>query len=287
MKKKQLQKIISDRLRKINGYCKNIRKNFDDTSIHQFRVEVKKLRALLRLVALELKHPQKLKLPNKLKTIYAVAGEIRDTQLHLKRIAAAIEQKDDQPEAYNQLLQQKIHKKKKQLAKLLSRRFFPAVKRKIVNRLPAALHQETAIQFVRQKMTSLNSSITAEPGHDEELHTIRKHLKDLMYDMNPPENDIKNAFPPDLVSKEQLQSVKHLTDQLGEFNDLCYAVQSVDPRHMKVLKDEEKEQLNRIRNQWLQEKEQLKKTALLSLSAFYSRAATAKADDIKLSNLSA
>lgn len=286
MKKKQLQKIISGRLRKINGYCKNIRKNFDDASIHQFRVEVKKLRALLRLVALELKHPQKLKLPNKLKTVYAVAGEIRDTQLHLKRIAAAIEKKDGQPDAYNKLLQQKINKKKKQLAKLLSRRFFPAVKRKIVSRLPAALNPETAIQFVQQKMTSLTVSITAEPD-DEALHTIRKHLKDLMYDVNPPEDDIKNALPPDLVSKEQLQSVKHLTDQLGEFNDLCYAVQSVDPGRMKVLKDEEKEQLNRIRNQWIKEKEQLKKTALSSLSAFYSGAATAKADDIKLSNLSA
>ena len=67
-----------------------MKKDDSAEAIHLFRIEIKKLRAFLRLLSLKLKKEDELKLPFKIKKMYKYAGKIRDRQLHRKRMKAAI-----------------------------------------------------------------------------------------------------------------------------------------------------------------------------------------------------
>ena len=59
-------------------------------SIHEFRTEIKKLRAFLRLLNVEIDDDSKLKISKKMKTFYGYAGTIRNLQLQLKNMDAYI-----------------------------------------------------------------------------------------------------------------------------------------------------------------------------------------------------
>ena len=56
-------------------------------SIHEFRTEIKKLRAFLRLLNVEI-DDDRLKISKKMKTFYGYAGTIRNLQLQLKNMYA-------------------------------------------------------------------------------------------------------------------------------------------------------------------------------------------------------
>lgn len=113
MEKNALKAIITARLKKMQKFGEEIKMHFRDEDIHKFRVEVKKLRAFLRLIALGIKNPKDLKLPKKLKEINTTAGAIRDIHLHLRRMETAIPENAAQPDSYFELLRVKEVKNKK------------------------------------------------------------------------------------------------------------------------------------------------------------------------------
>ena len=57
-------------------------------SIHEFRTEIKKLRAFLRLLNVEAGDDSRLKISKEMKTFYGYAGTIRNLQLQLKNMYA-------------------------------------------------------------------------------------------------------------------------------------------------------------------------------------------------------
>ncbi|MEJ7739884.1 MAG: CHAD domain-containing protein [Chitinophagaceae bacterium] len=269
MEKKKLKVLISARLKKMKKYCDSIQHSFGDEDIHKFRVEVKKLRAFLRLIGLGLKNPGNLKLPKKLKDINAAAGVIRDIHLHLQRMEAAVPENADKPDSYLNLLKEKVAKTQKKLGKLLSKDPMPSMEKEILKALPAHLPVETINKFVKQKMTAIALLILGRHEEDEDIHTVRKHLKDLMYDVRIFQEDEKNALLKPLLAAEKINQIDQLAQRLGEFNDICFAILFLEPGYLKQVDENEKKQLLRIQEGWLQEKKTLKQAALNNLSSFY------------------
>jgi CHAD domain-containing protein len=73
-------------------------------AIHEWRVDYKKLRALIRLGA---EHKKKLEIPSSLKEVYSVAGEIRDRQMQMERMLQWFGNETLFPPSYTSMLQKK------------------------------------------------------------------------------------------------------------------------------------------------------------------------------------
>src|SRR5690348_18289101 len=81
MKQKEIKEVITNHFDVMNSLFHKISHEFNAEDIHHFRVEVKKLRAFLRLLTASEKLEGPL-LPENLKSLYRYVGIIRNIQLH-------------------------------------------------------------------------------------------------------------------------------------------------------------------------------------------------------------
>src|SRR5712671_976701 len=86
MEKKDPTHIIHDYFKQLNRHAGKVKKDFTEKAIHDFRIDVKKLRAFLRMLRLRAKKPEQLKYSHPFKKMYSLTGKIRDRQLCLDRI---------------------------------------------------------------------------------------------------------------------------------------------------------------------------------------------------------
>jgi CHAD domain-containing protein len=255
--------VISARFKNIRKQCKKIAIDFDQKAIHGFRTEVKKMRAYIRLVSFVWKDAHASKLPKKFKKLYSAAGDVRDIQLQLERITLVTSGNGLQIVKYSHLLEKKLGKKKKKLKKLIQQTSMHSLEKKIVSHLPKRLDMETIRKFIQQKTAETRLLSKIEDERDDDIHSIRKNLKDLMYNAKTIEDDeLKEAFPSELSEPVKLRAVEKLTDKLGMFTDLSAAISFTEPSYVSTLNSAEKDQLQHIRERWLHEKKLLREDAL-------------------------
>src|SRR5262245_10984043 len=88
MKSKTSTGLVQHYIKAMTGYSQKFKKHLHKKDIHDFRVNVKKLRAFLRMMRLKSEQPGELKYSHSFKEMYATTGKIRDRQLFLQRIKA-------------------------------------------------------------------------------------------------------------------------------------------------------------------------------------------------------
>ena len=81
MKKKNLEYIISKIFDDLDRSVINVSKGFTADDIHDFRLQVRELRALLRMLSIDPVCSKKFKVPRRIKYIYTVSGRLRDLQI--------------------------------------------------------------------------------------------------------------------------------------------------------------------------------------------------------------
>src|SRR5262245_19892691 len=97
-----IKKIIRFRFHRLKKYLRQMKRRLSREAIHHFRVEVKKLRAFLRMIS-----GDKLKIPHALKNIYRQAGSVRELQLFL--------QQTNKEKTWGEAFQSRIKELRKQL----------------------------------------------------------------------------------------------------------------------------------------------------------------------------
>ncbi len=221
MKQKWIVAVICKRFKKIDACFHKIGGSFEMESIHEFRTGVKKLRAFMRLLSAETGKESKLKIPKKMKAFYGYAGTVRNLQLQLKNIEASngnIQQAAT--EAYVDYLKKMTEKWKENIIELMEqRKNFRVDQKKIVKQLPVKLTRAGIKRFVHLKLNELPEFINALPG-DDALHSIRKLLKDLLYNW-PYLKRYKKLLPPGLSKREKIKS---FTELIGLFLDKSVAI---------------------------------------------------------------
>src|ERR1035437_9765630 len=101
MKKEGVIEYVRESFKKIHKLLGHILNDFNEGSIHEFRKEIKRLRAFLRLLSVEKEEENKLRITKKLKTFYGYVGIIRNLQLQQKNISEHIKISSGKlPEAY-------------------------------------------------------------------------------------------------------------------------------------------------------------------------------------------
>lgn len=263
MKAKEIKKVISERFKELHKSCDKVKKGFAAKDIHKFRTDVKKLRAFIRLITFSPDKPVR-KLPKGLRKLYGIAGEIRDSQLQLERIRGT-EQNNVELKEYVDLLNSIIRDNRKKLKKKLSGDLLAASEKKIISRLPENFDMKRIIDFAQDKINRMEVLTQTRNKEDDDVHSIRKNLKDLMYAVQMIDDSLKPSFPVIFSGADNKNKMEQLSDQLGIFTDMSAALSFTEPGYIKKVNAEEKKQLLLLRTQWLTRKQEIREAVLKEL----------------------
>lgn len=232
-------KIIADNSRKIPG-------GFDVDLIHDLRVAYKKLRAFVRLIQEE---ERALQIPDELKLLYRSCGTVRDLQLVIEKLkdhTAIIPQ-------FIKALHHELFTEKELLVLHIEDIAVRKSVKEIEEGLPAELTEEMVRQFIQRKVATIHILLLA-LEQEEELHAIRKALKDLIYVKKILESDLHFKYPfPEWKDDAKMES---LTTQLGELNDTHIALNFFDTKRIEEAPVEEQRAVQQLRQQLEEEKKQ-------------------------------
>jgi len=221
-----MQKYIAENINshyyaRLAGITAGMEHHYKKSSIHQFRVDIKKLRAFYRLLSLQTGEAQPLKLPRKLKKMYRDLGKIRDLQQHKESITTWSRKNDMSAPCH--LLAQLKHQLKKQSAKkgiVLPEKYFLHQAEKTNRQLPEQFSVETLQSFFRQKKEAIRGIMERGRFEDDELHTIRKSIKDMLYVSAIYTDDLKSALPLLFLQADETKKMDRLAQDIGNYNDV-------------------------------------------------------------------
>ena len=265
MKKEQLRHITTNHYRKLKRHFKKIVENFDIEEIHQFRVEYKKLRAFFRMLSLQRVLDGEIKIINPLKKCYNIAGAIRDFQLQQQRIMDAAKKEPKKPIAYFNLLQKKIDSLKPEISKLYLATPVDSSKKKTDAMLPEKFTVHSYRNFVQQKWTVVFAIIQSGHFSDENIHFIRKNLKDVAYNLTQYKNNQKILLSRSIWKEKNETYYHQLLEELGNFQDKCVAVSLLKSFWISSLNTYNRELLERIKKVWVKDKLDVKKKLIEKL----------------------
>jgi CHAD domain-containing protein len=280
MKSKSLTGNFNKLCKDTRRHYNNLLEDFKEGEIHDFRLGIKKMRALIRLVNSGAEKP--LKLGKRIREFYSITGQIRSLQLHRESIIQLCQnQKVQEPRVYLALIknQLKIHQEAgRRSARKLS---WNQWQDKCAERLPHRVDKEMVRIFLRQKHIILAGLMSQNLNNDEVLHSIRKNCKDLLYVLEMIEHDWPPGFPIYFTGKEELEA---LTGFLGDFHDYCIHLQLFQNLFIpEVVSEEEKSSLLVYQQHWNECKEKLKREILESwqFSNYASNVKTVNASEVE------
>jgi CHAD domain-containing protein len=256
MKQKKIAAVIDKRLKKADRFFCKIIGGFEMESVHEFRTEIKKLRAFFRLLNVEIDDGSELKIPKKMKTFYSYAGTIRNLQMQLKNMCAYSQY--IVTETYIEYLKKIIEKWEDNTIEFagLGNNSYTDEK-KIVKQLPVKLRKASVKKFVQNKINELASLVNDLPD-DDILHSIRKLLKDILYNWTFIKH-YRKLLPP-VFSEEG--KIKSFTELLGLFLDKRVGINLLetyckDCEENGVFIAQEIRELQEIEDEWKGEKKDL------------------------------
>lgn len=261
MKENEIIDVVKSRFKAIDKLLHPILKDFNADDIYDFRVEVKKLRAFLRLMNAEKKVESPL-IPKLLKTFYGYIGIIRNIQLHRHNIFKFItDHKLVEPAGYINILDNEQLYWKNDATDLMADNNFKDNERDISKQLPIEIEKPLIKKFAENAMEELKEALQ-NVKDDGAIYTVRGILKDVLYTWDFIKDDAQ--LPTSISNPEDL---KWLTTNLDSFRDKCSELELLKPEHLDKVHDEkEKAVLIKIEEEFRHEKELIKQTLLQILT---------------------
>jgi len=215
MKKKEELKYLDKEWAQMNIHLKAFLETGDQEQLHRFRVQIKKVRAMLSLFDDTSKHPGLLKGFKPVKKIFGFAGQIRDAYTNLQ-LSARYHLKNEAFESS----QQKIiedgtaefqHEGKKYL------RLIKEVYRHLKKQL-TRINDKSVAEYYKKQLIEISGNF-AVSGFNEDMHTNRKLIKILVYNHKLASNALNGSVPFNSAYLDKLQSA------IGEWHDNVVAAQ--------------------------------------------------------------
>jgi CHAD domain-containing protein len=259
MKKIRVIADVKKRLKRIDKLSRQIHRYFEAEDIHMFRMETKKLRAILRLIGTDRIKGKKLVLPKHLKGLYRVLGAIRSLQLQQQNISAAITEDGNggMCATYLNLLNAKeADKMIKAESLLINNKALQKEKQRISGVVPAKIGKLRIDKFIKSTGSRLQQLANEETLSDESLHMLRKLLKDLLYCWSYIKADIAPASP---SFPSGIEDIRKIVDLLGDFQDIFMSIIQLESDYIYINNERERTLLLDIRTKWQHKKDEIKK----------------------------
>lgn len=241
----------------IRKYCGQLEKLgrkipgcFEVEDIHHWRVDYKKLRAFLRMSTSGISEPKHL-ISADLNTLYKIAGTIRDIQLFIPAFQRALPGYISDTPVYFSLLQRKLFIDKEDYISVYEEISFASEEETWCKLLPDYLTTERIRKFTQENITAIRLlkivGIT-----DKNLHSIRKHLKDIIYNIHTCSSFWGIQFP--VTAWKNEKCMVDLASELGNYMDICNNLLFFEPSYTNLLPLEEKKILKGIQKEFLNAK---------------------------------
>jgi len=201
------------------GYAGRLAAHYKKNAIHDFRVDIKKLKAFYRLLSLENTPEKALTLPRKLKKMYSALGAIRDLQQQKAHIDSFARHQGLAPAYLLTRLRHQLKKQRSRKTFLLPHKYFIRQAEKTGRRLPPYISPETLRGFLAQKRDNIRSIVEKGRFEDDALHTIRKNIKDMMYVSAIYTQHLQSALPLLFWPENEQKKMEALAGDLGDYND--------------------------------------------------------------------
>ena len=243
---------------------------FNADDIHRFRVETKRLRALLRLIQTA-DEELDVRLGKRFRELYGALGEIRDAQMQLIRII-----KDEGPAlpGYALWLASRIGEGQRRWVDVYSDKVLPKLQSRIMGLAwPETLEPGTLLRFVESHMDAIRDVLGQTTLHDENLHDIRKKVKDLQHILRW----ARENWPEGIAALEgqALDAIEDLAQRAGDYNDERNAIDTLDVFIREAATDEECEKAETVRNRWALSRDENRVALLRDIDAFRANGDTA------------
>jgi CHAD domain-containing protein len=248
MKKQVITSVIKKRFSNLGKYIRQMLADFEEEAVHNFRTEIKKLRAFLRLLNAGHNKAQ-FGISKKLKVYYWYAGNIRNLQLHIKSINGT---KGVKPAVYLESVKKQVESLQGALRSLHSPSNFDTPGKMIRNGVTEP-GKPSVKKFVYQKRDEFQHLVIL-MKQDEILHAIRKLLKDLLYNWKYIK-EYASLLPAAISVKKQ---IAELTDILGEFCDRLTGINILQTYLFATPDPADKAILEKIISNWDTEKNELR-----------------------------
>jgi hypothetical protein len=266
MHRKQLTHIVEKRFDALFANWNGMHA-LNPEAIHDWRVDYKKLRAVIRLAE---KEEGKIEMPLSLKDTYTIAGEIRDRQMQMERMVQWFGSEQFFPPAYTELIQQEISGFADQLHPLTENDAVLQISRhKLISSLLSRISKKNIESFIQDQLYEVRNILWLTYKKDDYLHSCRKHLKDAQYIIDAIGiAHIHADRIQGLPSQEQLQLA---AQELGNFNDQCVTMFFLSSSYLNRLPGEEKIILSPLKTKFQKEKTRAKNKLIDSLEVLFSK----------------
>ena len=229
MRQKRIADVICRHYKKLTSISHALSGKFGEEDVHAFRVEVKELRAMLRLAGSCRGVRGKLVLPDRLHSFYGMTGIIRNLQLQRGSLTDFAEKGTQElPTSCAAVLDSRIATAIS-LAQLCLDQKHPFEKvEQLLEELPERINAADGRRFVRQEMKSFvllpDGQMSFTRAVDEErLHLFRKSLKDLLYAWPYLSKEVREGIRP--MGFSSRKAIKLFAELLGDFRDTCLCLQ--------------------------------------------------------------
>ena len=222
MKAEEVKKLLNTRLKKVRKHFRKLSENFDQEVLHDFRLEMKKLKALMRLLNSTIPNHKGVKLSKEINAFYTLSGNLRNLYLHEQRIRALVSEYNlKMPIAYLTLLGHEKMKTEDQLRMAAEKTDFRKLGKEILALTPTNLSAQDCQNYLVQQLNTLTGIFAPASFSDEALHEVRKIIKDIGYNRTYLGTYMSLILPLGLVRKDQADA---LAERLGVFHDLCVSL---------------------------------------------------------------
>jgi len=212
MKPEKIRAILKDKISEITELSEQVGKDFDVDIIHDFRVAVKVLRSFLRLLRTHHQEPG-LKMTKKFKRLYQTAGAIRDAQLELEKLSG-----NDLPlPSYIAMLHSAIDRQKQEWYKIYSKKVLKKLEVRLLDYPYEPIPPEALADFFAAQMASIHNIGAGKSPTDDQVHSVRKRAKDILYTNILAKKRWKAAYKK--LEDRPVKQLDNLTDIIGDYND--------------------------------------------------------------------
>jgi hypothetical protein len=224
---------LQAQLHTITGLLRRVMSHFERETIHELRTELKKLHAFLNLLYSVAGH-EDLRFRKRLKTLYGYLGIIHNLQLQQHFIHSATQAPAGISE-YLTILQGEMEKWKRELVMLMSDHTgMEEEKQAMLAALPRDLSKAAVKKYLSLKAEEMSTLLMLRTIRENNLHELRKLLKDVLYNWDYLKRNAQNRLPKGL---DTLSNIRSASDLLSLYGNQCMILHFLQPEYTGKVRD--------------------------------------------------
>ena len=217
------------------------------------------------MLAMQETNGREISISKTLKKAYTIAGAIRDLQLQQLRITDVTKGELRKLRSYLTLLQKEMDSLEPELAEMISGNPVNESKKKTDAALPDEFPLSGFKNFVQHKWGAVHLIILSGHFSDDNVHLVRKNLKDLFYNLKLYTGAEQEMLSQGILKGKDAKYFDQLLEELGSFQDKCTSIALLRSYWLIRLNSYNRELLERIKKNWINEKLNMKQSLVKKL----------------------